>query len=55
MRGASVNVDARKAIQAHLEEQPEVDGDEWLFVGQRGSLLQRPGIYYLISRYTYEA
>ena len=54
LRSVPLNVDARKAIQAYLEERPEVDGDR-LFTGQRGRPLQPPGIYYLIKRYAYDA
>ena len=54
LRGVPLNVDARKAIQAYLEERAEVEGD-YLFGSQRGGPLQAPGIYYLIKRYAYEA
>ncbi len=49
-----LNVDARKALQAYLEDWSEVDGDH-LFVGQRGKHLRSMGIYYLVRRYAYDA
>ena len=54
-RTVPLNVDARKTIQAYLEERPKKEGREPLFVGQRGEALQSPGIYYLINRYAYGA
>jgi len=41
-RRASVDVEVRRAIQACLNEQAEVDGD-WLFVRQRGAPAAGPG------------
>ncbi len=53
-RTVPLNLDARKALQAYLEERPQVDGDH-LFMGQRGEPLKPSGIYYLVKRYAYEA
>ena len=53
-RSVPLNVDARTAIQAYLEERPADDGER-LFRGQRGTPLQPSGIYYLIKRYAYDA
>ena len=53
-RSVPLNVDARTAIQAYLEEWPAENGDR-LFLGQRGGQLQPSGIYYLIKRYAHDA
>jgi site-specific recombinase XerD len=55
LRTVPLNVDARKALQAYLEERPGANSDDPLFVGQRGGGLQPSGIYYLVDRYAYDA
>ena len=46
-----LNVDARKAVQAHLEDLGEVEGDRRLFMGKRGDQLKSSGIWRLVQRY----
>lgn len=53
-RSVPLNIDTRKAIQAYLSENP-LEGDNHLFVSQRGGPLQPSGIYYLVNRYAYDA
>ena len=50
-----LNVDTRKALQAYLDGQAEMETGSQLFVGQRGDSLASPGIYYLVKRYAYDA
>ena len=52
-RRVPLNVVARRTIQVYLEERGDVTGD-WLFAGQRREPLKRPGIYYLVKRYSYD-
>lgn len=54
-RTVPLNVDARKAIQAHVEERLELNDGDSLFIGQRGEPLRNSGIYYLVGRYAYDA
>jgi integrase/recombinase XerD len=54
-RSVPLNVDARKAVQAHLEELGGTEGDRWLFMGKRGGQLKSSGIRYLVQRYAYDA
>jgi site-specific recombinase XerD len=54
-RTVPLNVDARKAVQAYLEELGEIEGDRSLFVGKRGGRLKSSGIRYLVERYAYDA
>jgi integrase/recombinase XerD len=54
-RGVPLNANARKALQAHLEELGAVEGDRWLFMGKRGGQLKSSGIRYLVQRYAYDA
>jgi integrase/recombinase XerC len=54
-RMVPLNTDARKALQAYLEERSEIRDGDCLFSGQRGEPLASPGIYYLVQRYAYVA
>jgi integrase/recombinase XerC len=54
-RSVPLNANARQALQAHLEELGEVEGDRWLFIGKRGGQLKSSGIRYLVQRYAYDA
>jgi site-specific recombinase XerD len=54
-RSVPLNVDARKAVQAYLEELGEVEGARWLFMGKRGERLKSSGIRYLVECYAYDA
>jgi len=54
-RTIPLNANARKALQAHLEELGEAKGDRWLFMGKRGDQLKSSGIRYLVQRYAYDA
>ena len=54
-RSVPLNVDARKAVQEYLQEREAMEGDGWLFLGQRGERLRPSGIRYLVERYAYDA
>ena len=54
-RTVPLNMDARKAAQAYLEERGDVERDGWLFMGKRGERLKSSGIRYLVERYAYDA
>jgi integrase/recombinase XerC len=54
-RSVPLNANARKALQAHLEELGGIEGDGWLFMGKRGGQLESSGIRYLVQRYAYDA
>ena len=54
-RRVPLNVDARKAVQEYLQERGRVEGNGWLFMGQRGEPLKPSGIRYLVERYAYDA
>ena len=54
-RTVPLNADARKALEAYLEERPGIKDGDCLFLGQRGDALGTPGIYHLIGRYAYDA
>ena len=43
-RRVPLNVDARKAVQEYLQERGRVEGNGWLFMGQRGEPLKPSGI-----------
>jgi site-specific recombinase XerD len=53
-RTVPLNADARRTLQAYLEERPQVDVD-YLFAGQRVEPLRPSGIRYLVRLYAYDA
>ena len=54
-RTVPLNADARKALQAYMEQRPGLKVGDYLFIGQRGDRLEAPGIYYLVQSYAYDA
>lgn len=54
-RTVPLNADARKALQAYMEQRPGLTVGDYLFIGQRGDRLEAPGIYYLVQSYAYDA
>jgi integrase/recombinase XerD len=50
-RRVPLTAPVRKALSAYLQEQPELDKDDPLWVGQRGPLRDRTGVVKLLKKY----
>jgi len=54
-RRVPLTAPVRRALQAYLDSQPDRRGDAPLWVGERGPLRDRSGIFNLLKKYAYQA
>jgi integrase/recombinase XerD len=50
-----LNADVRESLELYFKKREAAIPGDYLFIGQRGSKLESPGIYYLIQSYAYNA
>ncbi len=50
-RSVPLTAKVRKALQAYLDDHPDLDDDAPFWVGERGHLKDRSGIFYMLKKY----
>ncbi len=54
-RRVPLTAPVRRALQAYLKQQSDLTNDDYLWVGERGPLKDRSGVFYMLKKYARQA